>query len=38
MSVFHDAIWLPEAPQLRGIVTKRRTTKVPKYNGGIPFT
>jgi site-specific DNA recombinase len=22
----------------RGIVTKRRTTKVPKYNGGIPFT
>jgi hypothetical protein len=22
----------------RGIVTKRRTTKVAKYNGGIPFT
>jgi site-specific DNA recombinase len=22
----------------RGIVTKRRETKVPKYNGGIPFT
>jgi site-specific DNA recombinase len=22
----------------RGIVTKRRDTKVPKYNGGIPFT
>jgi site-specific DNA recombinase len=22
----------------RGIVTKRRATKVPKYNGGIPFT
>lgn len=22
----------------RGIVTKRRTTKLPKYNGGIPFT
>jgi site-specific DNA recombinase len=22
----------------RGIVTKRRQTKVPKYNGGIPFT
>jgi site-specific DNA recombinase len=22
----------------RGIVTKRRHTKVPKYNGGIPFT
>lgn len=22
----------------RGIITKRRDTKVPKYRGGIPFT
>ena len=24
--------------KIKGIVTKRRNTKVPKYNGGIPFT
>ena len=43
-SIFHRYLELKSFARLvadldkRGIVTKRRNTKVPKYQGGIPFT